>query len=378
MIHEQIAIPAGHSAASHMLDIFRFGARGARPCVYIQAALHADEIPGMACAVALRRHLAHIEAEGGLIGEVILVPVANPIGLGQRVLGQDIGRFDLADGGNFNRDFPALGRPLIAELAGRMADDAADKDALIRRTLGDLVAAWPAVTPAEHLKKALLATALTADLVLDLHCDSEAVVHLYTHSRSARTFAPLGARLGAKAFLVAEISGGDPFDEALSRPWVELAAALPAAKIPFGCQSVTVELRGQNDVSLALAEMDAAAIIGFLQDAGVLAASALAAGVAPAPAPDASCAPTPLAGSMPLIAPLGGMLTYRADVGTLLAEGDIVADITDPLTGEARAIAAPCDGVFFARSASRFAMPGRRLGKVAGTTPQRAGKLLSP
>lgn len=371
MITESYAIQGGIPGASHALTVQRFGPPGARPCVYIQAALHADEIPGMICAQELRRELSAIEAAGDLKGEVVLVPVANPLGLGQLVLGQQIGRFTLADGGNFNRGFPALGEGLASRIGDRLQDEPESNARIVREALAEELAAQPALTPAEHLKKTLLGLALAADLVLDLHCDAEAAMHLYTHTASAETFAPLGDLLGAQAFLVAEVSGGDPFDEALSRPWVELARARPGKPIPFGCQSVTVELRGQRDVGLASAQSDAAAILAFLRHVGVIA------GASPA-LPDETCQPTPLEASEPLVSPVAGILIYRRDVGETVAAGDVIAEIIDPLSGEATPVATQSSGVFYARSSLRFATPGKRLGKVAGTSAKRSGPLLSP
>jgi hypothetical protein len=371
MITETIPIPSGSAGSAFELRVHRFGRPGARPAVHIQAALHADEIPGMICAVALRERLARREAAGEVLGEIILVPVANPIGLAQEVVGHPLGRFDLADGGNFNRNVPALGEAAARLAGGKLGVDPAANTALLRAALAEALLATPAATPAEHLKKTLLGLALPCDLVLDLHCDAEACMHLYTHTGSVETFAPLAQHLGALAVLVAENSGGDPFDEALSRPWFELAAAFPHQPIPFACHSVTVELRGQVDVSHATAEADAAAIEAFLQEVGVL-------GGEPPPRPAALCAPTPLAASMPLVAPTGGVLVYRGEVGSRVREGEPLAEIIDPTTGAATVMASPCDGVFFARSALRHVRPGRRIGKVAGVEARRAGRLLSP
>ena len=55
-----------------------------------------------------------MEAEGRITGEIVLVPSANPIGLAQSVLGDHVGRFNLADGINFNRGYPDL-MPKVAE-----------------------------------------------------------------------------------------------------------------------------------------------------------------------------------------------------------------------------------------------------------------------
>lgn len=371
MITEHLDIPTGSAGSSCRLSVHRFGQAGRGPSVYIQAALHADEIPGMICAVELRRELMVREAAGEVIGEIILVPVANPIGLSQDVLGNPIGRFDLADGGNFNRSFPSLGTRLADAMKGKLGPDDAANVSRLRATLSRLLADSPAMTAAMHLKKALVGLAMPCDLVLDLHCDAEASMHLYTHSASAGTFASLAARLGCTAFLIAENSGGDPFDEAVSRPWFELAAAMPDFPVRFACQSTTVELRGQGDVSHELAKADAGAILGFLQDVGILA------GVK-SPVPAALCKPTPLAASLPLIAPVGGILVYRREVGNTVAEGEVLAEITDSITGAATQIRSPCGGMFFARTALRYVKPGKRLGKVAGQTAIRTGDLLSP
>jgi hypothetical protein len=371
MITHWIDLPAAGAGTSHRLAVHRFGQPGSRPSVYIQAALHADEIPGMLCAVELRRALIALEAVDGIRGEIVLVPVANPIGLAQDVLGTAIGRFHLADGGNFNRGFPALGTTLVERVAPRLGPDLDANAALVRAELAALLAEHPATGAAAALKSTLMRLALPCDLVLDLHCDADAVVHLYTHSGSAGTFAPLAARLGCEAFLVADISGGDPFDEAVSRPWFELAAAVPERPVPPGCQSVTVELRGQRDVAEALARRDAAAIVGFLQDVGIVDGD-------PPPVPQALCRPTPLAASEPLLAPVGGILVYRFDIGESVLAGETVAEIVDPLTGVATRVPSPCDGRLFARTDVRFVAAGRRLGKVAGTQGRRSGPLLSP
>jgi predicted deacylase len=196
-------------------------------------------------------------------------------------------------------------------------------------------------------------------------------MHIYTQPRSQETFTPLAALLGAKAILLADVSGGDPFDEALSRPWAELAKACPDRPLPSGCHAVTVELRGQADVRQDLAEADAAAIAGFLRHAGVIA------GDKP-PLPALLCHPTRLEASEPIIAPAGGILIYRKAAGEAVVAGEVLAEIIDPLTGLVTPVATHSAGMFYARSAETFVTAGRRLGKVAGESLRRSGRLLSP
>src|ERR1700750_2673347 len=116
--------PASPGARLELLSL-HFGHEGADPKATLQAALHADEIPGLLVAHHLRERLRALEAAGRIAGEVVLVPVANPIGLGQRVLQQPLGRFELASGENFNRHYADLFDTVAARVEGRLGPDAA-------------------------------------------------------------------------------------------------------------------------------------------------------------------------------------------------------------------------------------------------------------
>lgn len=352
------------------LNVLCFGPADRGPKAAIHAALHADEVPALLVAQCLRERLAVLEARGQLLGEVRLLPVANPIGLGQRLLGRHEGRFDLRDGINFNRGFPDLAARVPEALAQALGADAAHNVALLRQALLQAAQGLPAQTPAEHLKRQLLCNAVDCDLVLDLHCDAEAVVHLYALDLHAPQACELGARLDAEAVLLAMDSGEGPFDEACSRPWTLLQQRWPDVPIPPACFASTVELRGEADVGFAQAEADAQALVGFLQSQG------LVAGRAPAPAP-LRCDATPLAASEPIHAPHAGIVVFEAAPGALLAAGDVVATLVDPASGQRTVLRTAGGGRLYARIASRWAAPGQRLAKVAGRTLRRTGKLLS-
>ncbi len=92
--------------------------------------------------------------------------------------------------------------------------------------------------------------------------------------------------------------------------------------------------------------------------------------------PDAQCEATPLAGSEPVIAPASGMVVFRKAVGDDVRAGEVVADIVDPLTGDAHPAVSATDGIMFARILLRFASAGQRIAKVAGRTSTRTGNLL--
>ena len=117
------------------LTSFHFGPAGSGRKIYLQAALHADETPAMLAAFVLKQRLAQLDAEGRLAAEIVLVPVSNPVGLNHHLLGQFIGRFDLASGRNFNRGFLPLAE-IAARARDRLGDDGARNRAIVRECVG--------------------------------------------------------------------------------------------------------------------------------------------------------------------------------------------------------------------------------------------------
>jgi predicted deacylase len=370
-MHTQtITLAAATPGVQHQLTVWHFGNPGSGPRATIQAALHADEVPALLVAQALRTRLLELEAAGQLIGDIRLVPFANPIGLAQQLLGQAQGRFDLGAGINFNREYSDLSTGIAAGVAGRLGDDGQANQRIVRAALAQAAAALPADGPVQDLKRQLLRLAVDSDIVLDLHCDHQAAMHLYALTPQADMAAELGALLGAQAVLLADESGDSPFDEACSRPWLLLQKQLAPHPLQLGCFSTTVELRGEADTGHGLAQQDAAAIVEFLRRHGVVAGPA-------APLPAASCNPTPLAASEPVTAPCSGVVVFHVAPGDRVEAGAAVADIVAVDTGLVTTLRAQSAGVLYARIAQRWATPGKRLAKIAGTTLVRSGKLLS-
>jgi uncharacterized protein len=367
---QTLTLLAATPGTQQHLQVLHFGTPGRGPKATIQAALHADEIPPLLVAQALRRSLGELEARGRLTGHVQLLPWANPIGLAQRTLGLHQGRFAFDDGVNFNRLHPDLSEAVCRAVEGRLGSDEAANTVTIRQALRDAAAALPAHSPAEDLKRQLARLAVDSDIVLDLHCDSEAAMHLYALTPQAALADELGALLGASAVLLATESGDSPFDEACSRPWHVLRERFPQHPIPLGCFSPTIELRGQADTSHELAEADATALIEFLRRRGIVAGAV-------APLPEPRCHSTPLASSEPIVAPHAGVLVFHAAPGDTLAAGARVADLVDIDSGAVTPLRCQGAGVLYARIATRWAQAQDKVAKVAGTTLVRTGKLLS-
>ena len=356
---------------------FHFGEAGSGQKIYIEASLHAEELPGMLVAHHLRTHFEQAEAAGLIRGEIVLVPVANPIGLAQRLDHKPMGRFEFDSSENFNRHYPDLAAAVAPGVAAALGDDAATNVQLVRQAMGTYLQAWQPDTELQSQRRTLLQLSHDADYMLDLHCDCEGVLHFYTEEPCWPQLAPLAHFLGSETILLARNSGNRPIDECLSSAWWQLADLLKSAgrdvPLPQACCSTTIELRGELDVTHAWAKQDAQAIVDWLQFIGVLAWSAVPA--VPA-VPAARCAATPLAGSQTLYARTPGIVVFAANPGQTLKSGDLVAEIINPIANTTERVTAGVDGVFYARIRDRYITAGGEIGKIAGTRAFRTGPLL--
>ncbi|WP_144112956.1 succinylglutamate desuccinylase/aspartoacylase family protein [Paraburkholderia sp. BCC1886] len=349
---------------------FHFGSENSGQKIYIQSSLHADETPAMLTSVLLKRRLLELERQGALDAQIVLVPVANPVGLGQVVMGQFVGRFDLGSGKNFNRHFLQFSK-LAARAKALLGADATDNRRIVRELIAEQLAQAKALTEFDSLQLALLKLSFDADVVIDLHCSLEAAMHLYTSEAAWPEFEPLSRYLGAQASLLATNSGGESFDETHSLVWWTLQQELPADQpVPNGAIAVTVECRGQRDVSYEVAQADADAIVDYLVWRKAIRVDAVK------PMPELLAPATPLAGSEQFYAPVSGILIHRAQIGETIRVGQALFDIVDPLTDETTTLFSHTEGVFYMRRAIRFVTAGAPLGRVTGAKAFRTGVLL--
>src|SRR5262249_20891545 len=160
---------------------------------------------------------------------------------------------------NFNRNWLDLSSAVAERVGHKLGRDAAANVELIRGAALAALKAMKPVNELQTLRVEMLKLSLDADVVLDLHCDQDAALHLFTAARDIRGSAQqLAAELGVAATLYNE-----PFAEALTFSgvngalWPRIAARFPGAAIPQACFSSTVELRSQHQVSHELGASDA-------------------------------------------------------------------------------------------------------------------------
>lgn len=356
----------GGPGSQRQLTLVSYGSESGRPKAYLQAALHADEIPGLLVLHHLRALLDAADQRGDILGHVVVNTMANPIGLGQHVNGKLLGRYALTGAGNFNRLYPEIADAVAARVAGRLSSDSESNVEIIRRAIGDSLSERSPLDDTDHLRLTLFKLAFDADIVLDLHCDEEALFHVYTGTPLWPSAADLSAQVGSRATLLATTSGGNPFDEATGGIWWQLAERFPDLPVPAACLSATLELRGETDVDDGIARGDAMNLFSFLQRRGLIAGDP---GALPAPL----CEATPLEGVDIIRAPVQGVVSYTRGLGERVEADEVVAVLVDPAAADVKQarteVRARASGLLFTRRSTRFARPGDVLCKVAGPTP---------
>lgn len=367
---ESVALPGPVPGSTQMLNFHHYGTPGAGPKAYLQAALHADETPGLLVLYKLLQKLDKADARGEIEGSIIVAPFANPVGLNQFSFGAQQGRFYAENGKNFNRDYPDIAEAVADRVADKLGGDRLENTHTIRAACIAIMAQMKPQSIVDVLKHALFSRAVDADFVFDLHCDNEAVLYFFVLPELWSQAEDLAAYLGCRSVLLAAPSPANPFDEANGALWQRLADRFPNAPIDNACMATTVELRGQTDVDENIAERDAQGIYAYLQARGVLAGT-------PPPVPALQCEPTPFDGVGQVFAPQAGVVSFCCSPGDQVEKGDCVATLfaldKDQLPTP---LLAPVAGVLYSRRIGRYTLPGMEVCAIAGahTLAENSGK----
>lgn len=329
---------------AYAFPVYRFdGSDPAAPAAYIQAALHAGELPGVVAIDVLMPKLRQAEADGRIRGRLTVVPAANPVGRAQYHFGEVQGRFHLGTRTNFNREFPLLERP----------------DPSLAETIGGTVD--------QRLKQRLLALSVGHDIVLDLHCDDEGVAYLYVPTALWPAMQDCAAAMGVAAVILWDGQSGASFDEASLHPWLQLTPE--TARLDRKVVT-TVEYRGILDVDRGTAESDGEGLYRLLVGRGVI-------------ADETTQSPRQLTGLVAPIehidvvtAPRAGAILFDVAPGDRVAAGDRIATIVHAAGEEngATDVFAPQSGYILTRVCRRSTYAGDDLVKLVGDAPSASAR----
>jgi predicted deacylase len=369
----RIQLPQMTPGTSRAISWLRYGQSGARPKVYMQAAIHANELPGAMLIHHLLPMLEAADREDRIKGEIVIVPTVNPIGQSQVVGNAHLGRYDHMSRDNFNRNWLDLSGAVAEQVGANLGRDAAANVATIRKSAQAALAAMHPLTELQAMRVEVMKLSVDADIVLDLHCDVEAALHLFGSLRDMgaqgeHRLEELAADLGVESTMY-----NDPYPVALTFSgvngslWSRLAERYPDAAIPQACFSSTVELRSEHDVTHEIGESDARNLFRYLVRKGIVDGAV-------APLPDLESAPTPIAGMDVGYCPKNGFITYLVAAGGRVRDGQPVCEVIDPSDtrgAEGRTqMLSRTDGILFSRRRNgALAWPGMVAYRIAGAKP---------
>ncbi|MEM9473635.1 MAG: succinylglutamate desuccinylase/aspartoacylase family protein, partial [Pseudomonadota bacterium] len=138
------------------MKVWRFGEPGSSPKVYIQASMHADELPASLAATKLLPKLTAADEANRITGEIILVPVANPIGLNNVSLRNHNGRHHLPTGENYNRGFHDVSDEVLKAIDGKMANGPQADTSLVKAEVARALATATPSNEAQALRLELM------------------------------------------------------------------------------------------------------------------------------------------------------------------------------------------------------------------------------
>ena len=382
MIRETLHIPADTAGTNHELTILRFKPDQPQAKIYLQAALHADEQPGMLVLHHLIERLNEAERDGRLQAEFVVLPMVNPLGMAHLAFGKHRGRYHPLNGLNYNRDWPDLDAMIHqngADFSDQLTDDPIHNQTIIRQAVKAALADQTPKTALSRLRHMVISEACDAHMLLDLHCADDALHHIYITPQLMPEYQDLSDWMQSAATMTAEDSGGGSFDEVWPGLWLKCARRYPDAAWPDLICAATLEYRGEDAVDHATNRKDAEHLFQFLAARGYISGAPVSEPPAnppanpPAKPPFQGAKPTPLTAVEYLRADRPCLVIYHKSLGAHVKTGDVIAELLslegdDAFTGKTL-LRAGTDGIFFDRSLIKLAWPDHIVAKIAGTTP---------
>lgn len=351
----------GELATGHELTIpvYRFAGRDtAAPSVFIQANVHGAEVQGNAVIFQLMKQLETLD----VLGDITLVPLANPLGINQKSGEFTLGRFDPITGVNWNREYQNLTPSLPQWFASHRDLPLNELVSAYRQTLlancrALLESPW-GITTGRRQALSLQLLAHEADIVLDLHTGPKSCKHLYCPQYASDA----ALLFSIPCVLMMPNEYGSAMDEAAFYPWWQLTdyASSQGMDMRPAVEAFTLELGSQERIDMQDALRDCEGILAYLSDRKVVAES-----FTPIEMARHAC---DLKDYRKFHSPCGGLVEYLAPVGERLAAGTPLVNILRPdRYGEADELTSLClpeDAIPVLHFASASVYQGTELYKV--------------
>lgn len=349
----QLSIPVFHFTGSQPLS----------PSAYIQSGIHGAETQGYLVTLQLIEFFAKNPPKGN----VTIVPLANPYALNCKIGEYTFGRVDPVTGDNWNRNYVDLSSSVDGFLKAYGGHKFDELVPLFKQLLKKNLERKLNEVTSYHKKLAaqLLSLAVSADVVLDLHCDTISLPYVYSPTYAMDSVTSLGIPFVIEIPHV--FAGG--LDEAIFCPWVELTEQynkLNATQLRPPVEAFTVELGSQESIDIESAFGQTEGILNYLSFKGVLSWDNRKIKNSPI----ITCK---LENFMTIYAPTGGLIINHAPLGEpRLATDSLITlnvpslwDNSDNLIEKSnQAIQVPFDSIPITRVASSIVHEGMALMKV--------------
>ena len=268
MISKSIPIRNLADGTTSSIQMFDFqGTNPQAPSVYIQSSIHAAETQGYAVILLLIEHFAKHPP----LGNVTLVPLANPYATNCNMEEYTFGRFDPATGNNWNRYYVDM-RPLVEDFfAAHEHEQMTTLVPLFKQVLQKHLLSMQQKqrSYAEKLAVTLQNLASSSDIVLDLHCDTSSVPYVYSPKYASSSIQALGMSF----ILEMDNVFTGAFDGAIFCPWLTLTDIYNThhtdAPVTPPVTAFTIELGGQEQVNLQEARTQVQGILRYLSTNGI-------------------------------------------------------------------------------------------------------------
>jgi predicted deacylase len=321
-------------ATGHELTIpvFEFKGTGNGQKAYFQASMHGAELQGNAVIFELIQYFT----KNPPLGDVTLVPHANPYGMNHKSGEYTQGRFDPTTGDNWNRKYfdlidSPLSRLKIDSFLQAQSESQMDWKSVrsqFKILLLDALKQHQITIKArgggygELLALQLQILASEADLVLDLHTASRSVPYVYSPEYALES----AAKLGMKYILSIPRVFSGALDEAIFFPWWHLFDRIkkskPGVDLPaqLDVEAFTLELGQDEAISKEEAKKTSYGIIQYLAHKWNLPASK-------ASNPTSQASICELKNFRTVFTQAGGLVEFLAPVGEILKKGQPLARI---------------------------------------------------
>lgn len=366
LITRQITGDAPGKTTAFQYYTIGLAASSSVPKVYLQAALHADEQPGILVLHHLLKLLKQADLEDKLNAQFVLMPMVNSLGMGGLRLNQHQGRYDEVSGVNFNRKWPRLYDVIKEKISGKLGQNSDKNQDVILEAVADYLFTSKSITAIEQQRNFVIQEAYDADYILDLHCDNDALIHLFAVPQLSDSSHNLATWIGAEATLLADDSGGGSFDEVWPALWIDAARMNPNHPIPLKVKAAgTIEYRGQADVFDKINQDDAKRLYGFFQEEGLIDGSAIM------EKPDIAPEPTDLDATEMLRVEQAGLLAYKVELNEKVEKGQLIAELIaldgDHAFEKRTPLYAGTAGRIISRNTNKYVWPGCSIAKIVGT-----------